>query len=249
MAEECATEIVIVLPARDEADCIGAVIGELNPWCARLGASIAVGANACRDDTAMIAGRLGAVVGETAAAGYGHGCLAAIGAAREVGLRPGAWIFMAADGANDPAELPRFVSAWRRGADLVLGQRALLTRNWPILGLVRTASNVALALWASVLGGYPYSDLGPYRLISSGLMERLPCNERTWGWTIEPQVLAPRLGARVRQLQVRERPRMAGAQKITGVGWRHSLHVGAAIAAAAWRAHRRMGGKPGGDRG
>lgn len=236
--EERGAEIVIVLPARDEAECIGAVIEELRPWCERLGATVAVGANACRDGTAAVAERLGAIVGETATAGYGHGCLAAMAAARGAGLCPGAWVFMAADGANDPADLPRFIRAWGEGADLVIGQRTLLPGNWPALGFARGISNLALALWASMLSGYAYWDLGPYRLVSSGLADRLPWHETTWGWTIEPQVLARRLGARVQQLSVRERPRLAGAQKISGVGLRHSVRIGLAIAAAGWRAWR-----------
>lgn len=230
--------IAIVLPARDEADCVAQVIGELRPWAERLGGVIAVGANGCRDATEGIARAHGVIVGETATPGYGHGCLAAMAAVRGVGLRPGAWIFMAADGANDPTELPRFVRAWRDGADLVIGQRTLLAHNWPALGFVRAASNVALALWASALAGYLYWDLGPYRLVSSELASRLPWRETTWGWTIEPQVLARRLGARVRQVSVRERPRLAGAQKISGAGLRYSVRIGFAIAAAGWRAWR-----------
>ncbi len=230
--------IAIVLPARDEADCIPQVIVELRPWAERVGGVIVVGANGCRDATAGIARAQGAIVGETVTPGYGHGCLAAMAAVRRDGLRPGAWIFMAADGANDPADLPRFVRAWREGADLVIGQRTLLARNWPALGIVRAASNVMLALWASALAGYPYWDLGPYRLVSSRLASRLPWRETTWGWTIEPQVLARRLGARVRQFPVRERPRLAGAQKISGVGLRYSARIGFAIAAAGWRVWR-----------
>ena len=63
--------------------------------------------------------------------------------------------------------------------------------------------------------------------------------EMTFGWTIEPQVVAPRLGARIAQVRVTERHRLAGQQKVTGVSLRHSFKIGLAIARAGLRSRRR----------
>ncbi len=234
-------DIAIILPVRDEEAALVPVLAELRPHAERHGAVVAVGLNDCRDRSRAVAEAHGALVGETAERGYGHGCLAGIGAVHTAGLRPRAYVFMAADGAHDPAELPRLLDAWRAGASLVLGQRTAVPRNWPVLGGVRALSNLALGAWASLLSGQWYSDLGPFRLIERSLFEAMALTETTWGWTIEPQILAPFAGARIAQVRVTERRRIAGEQKVTGVSLRHSLTIGLAIARAGMRCRFREG--------
>lgn len=231
--------IAIILPVRDEEEALGPVLRELEPHAARHDAVVAVGLNDCRDCSHAVASTHGVLVGETSARGYGHGCLAAIEAIRAAGLHPDAYLFMAADGANDPAELPRLIDAWRAGATLVLGQRTLVPRNWQELGAIRAVSNVVLGAWAAALSGQWYYDLGPFRLIERTLFETMALTETTWGWTIEPQVLAPRFGAKIAQVPVTERHRIAGQQKVTGVSPSHSLKIGLAIARAGLRSRIR----------
>lgn len=232
-------DVAIILPARDEEAALAPVLSELLPHAARHHAVVAVGLNDCTDRSRAVAEKHGVIVGETKTRGYGHGCLAGIAAVRAVGLQPAAYIFMAADGAHDPAELPRLLAPWRDGAGLVLGQRTGVPQNWPKLGLVRAFSNVLLGAWAGLLCGRWYSDLGPYRLIERELFETMAPRETTWGWTIEPQILAARLGARIAAVPVTERPRVAGEQKVSGVSIRHSLAIGLAIARAGLRCRSR----------
>lgn len=234
-------DIAIILPARDEEAALAPVLGELRPHAARHHAVIAVGLNDCTDRSRAVAEQHGALVGETQARGYGHGCLAAIAAVRAAGLQPAAYVFMAADGAHDPAELPRLLAPWREGAGLVLGQRTGIPKNWAKLGFARAFSNVLLGTWAGLLCGRWYSDLGPFRLIERELFETMAPREMTWGWTVEPQILAARLGAKIAQVRVTERPRVAGEQKVTGVSLRHSVSIGLEIARAAWRCRFRAG--------
>ena len=236
--------IAVILPVRDEEAALAPVLAELSPHAARHEAVIAVGLNDCRDRSRAVAEAHGALVGETEERGYGHGCLAGIEAVLAAGLRPEAYVFMAADGAHDPAELPRLLAAWRDGASLVLGQRTSVPRNWPVLGGVRAFSNAMLGAWAALLSGHWYSDLGPFRLIERSLFNAMALSETTWGWTIEPQILAPRLGARIAQVRVTERPRIAGEQKVTGVSLRHSLTIGLAIARAGLRCRFREEAPP-----
>ncbi len=232
-------DIAVILPVRDEEEALVPVLAELHPHAAQHRAVIAVGLNDCRDRSRAVAEARGVLVGETLERGYGHGCLAAIAAVHAAGLRPRAYVFMAADGAHDPAELPRLLNAWRAGASLVLGQRTAVPENWPVLGGVRALSNLALGAWASLLSGQWYTDLGPFRLIERSLFEAMALTETTWGWTIEPQILAPRADARIAQVRVSERPRVAGEQKVTGVSLRHSLGIGLAIARAGLRCRLR----------
>ena len=235
-------DIAIILPARDEEAALAPVLSELLPHAAEHHAVIAVGLNDCTDRSRAVAEKYRVLVGETKTRGYGHGCLAGIAAVHAAGVQPAAYIFMAADGAHDPADLPRLIAPWRDGAGLVLGQRTGIPQNWTRLGFARAFSNVLLGAWAGLLCGRWYSDLGPYRLIARELLETMTPRETTWGWTIEPQILATRLGAKVAQVRVSERPRIAGEQKVTGVSILHSVSIGLAIARAGWRCRFRAGG-------
>ncbi len=227
--------LAIILPARDEEAALAPVLAELLPHAAQLGAVVAVGLNDCRDRSRAVAEAHGVLIGETRKRGYGHGCLAAIAAVRDAGIQPDAYVFMAADGAHNPAELPRLLAPWRAGAQVVLGQRTSVAANWPRLGYARAAFNVLLGTWAGALSGRSYRDLGPFRLIDRRVFERIDARETTWGWTIEPQVVAPRLGVRVAEVSVTERLRIAGEQKVTGVSLAHTLRIGMEIVQAAWR--------------
>ena len=77
------------------------------------------------------------------------------------------------------------------------------------------------------------------RLIERGLFHRLGLREWTFGWTMEAQVVAARLGAVMTEVPVRERPRLAGEQKVSKVNWRRTLSIGWQIALAGCRASRR----------
>jgi hypothetical protein len=63
----------------------------------------------------------------------------------------------------------------------------------------------------------------------------------TYGWTIEPQIAAARLGAPICEVTASERPRLAGRQKVSGVTWRRTFAIGCRILAAGWRARARFG--------
>jgi hypothetical protein len=231
---------LIVIPVCNEQEAIGPVLDELIPVASALGLRVAVGLNGCTDSSRDTAMERGVLVGETPVRGYGHGCMAAIAAAREAGYAPVAYLFMAGDGAHDPQELPRLLNAWRSGADLVLGQRTFHPKNWPALGGVRLACNVVLGAFAGMLCGRWYADLGPFRLISRSLFDQIRPAEWGWGWTIEPQVAAPLLRQRVATVTVTERPRLAGQQKVTGVSLEHSFAIGLEIASAGFRVAKRL---------
>ena len=59
--------------------------------------------------------------------------------------------------------------------------------------------------------------------------------EWTFGWTVEAQITAARLGVTMAELPVRERPRLAGEQKVSKVSRRRSLSIGWQIVRAGWR--------------
>lgn len=234
----------IIVPACNEAaalPCMAAELHEVLPrfaWRARF--LVATGVNGSSDGTADVARAAGWIVGETTEFGYGHGCMAAIRALAAAGHVPDAYVFMAADGANDPRDLPRLLDAWEQGHRLVLGCRTENLRNvHSAMSATHWLANRVLGAWCGMLTGRWFRDLGPFRLIEREFFERLALRERTYGWTIEPQILAARLGERCPEVPVAERPRVAGEQKVSGVSLERTLRIGAHIFAAGWRAARR----------
>jgi hypothetical protein len=225
----------IILPACEEEECLGAVLDELRRVAGEQEYIICVGVNGSADRTAEVARQHGALVAETPARGYGFGCQAAIDLIEASGLKPQAYLFMAADGANDPADLAQLVAIHRGGVDFVLGCRTDRLDNVRVMSFQHTLANRLLGLWCGVLTGRFFKDIGPLRLIERNLYWRLALREWTYGWTIEAQVAAARLGVPMRETPVAERCRLAGRQKVSKVNWRRSLRIGLLIAAAGWR--------------
>lgn len=238
----------LILPACHEEQTIIPVLDELlatldpgENWI------VAVGVNGSlpgTDRTAELARQhpLRPLVAETSARGYGHGCQAAIDLVEARGLFPSAYVFFAADGANDPRDLPKLLAAHRAGFDFVLGCRTSLlrARNRHTMGWSHVLANRLLGAWCALLTGRSFNDIGPLRLIERGLFHRLRLREWTFGWTIEAQVNAVWQGAATVEVPVRERPRLAGEQKVSKVHWRRTLFIGWQIALAGWRARRRQ---------
>jgi len=67
----------------------------------------------------------------------------------------------------------------------------------------------------SVLYQHRYTDLGPFRAIRRELLDRIAMQDRRYGWTVEMQVRALQLGARVSEVGVKYRRRV-GRSKISG---------------------------------
>jgi hypothetical protein len=229
----------VIIPACNEQECIGPVLDELRASLASARFLIAVGVNGSADGTAATARTHGAVVAETALRGYGHGCQAAIEHLAATGCAVAGYIFVSADGANPPGEIERLVAAHAAGAQLVLGTRTRQLENIPVMTLRHVVANRILGFWCGLLAGKFFTDLGPMRLIDRELFEQLRLREWTFGWTIEAQVRAAMLRARIVEVPVRERPRLAGVQKVSGVSWRRSLWIGLTIMAAGVRARQR----------
>lgn len=231
----------IIIPACDEEECIGPVLDEL---LAALGGEkfiIAVGVNSSADRTAEIARERGVLVAETHERGYGHGCQAAIDLVSGAAPQVRAYIFLAGDGASDPRDVRSLVKAYEQGHAFVLGARTAALRNWRTMHVSHVIANFAVALWCGLLAGRWFKDLAPVRLIDRELFETIAPREMTFGWTIEPQIAAARLGASICEVAASERPRLAGQQKVSGVTWRQTFIIGCRILAAGWRARLRFG--------
>lgn len=225
----------VIIPACNEAEALPQTLSKLQLLLDPQACVIAVGANGCDDATCQIARESGVIVGETAQRGYGYGCQAAIEAANAIHANIEAYIFFAADGANDAFDISKLIAAYQEGDSFVLGQRTRLLKNWRIMTAFHILANRILGFWCGVLTGRTFCDLGPFRLISRPVFEALGQCEWTYGWTIESQILVVRLGFPTREIDVMEYPRIAGEQKVSHVNCRRTLKIGWQILAAGWR--------------
>jgi len=235
-----AGRIAIIIPACNEEACIGPVLEELLGAIDLTKYVIAVGINNSTDRTAEIAREYPVLVSETSARGYGYGCQAAIDELVAIDPSVRAYIFFAGDGASDPRDLGRITAAYEQGYALVLGARTTSWHNWRAMTFSHVLANVSLGGWCGLLSGRWFWDLAPLRLIDRALFQVLAPQEMTFGWTIEAQVGAAMRGANICEIPARERARLAGEQKVSGVTWRRTFLIGCRIVAAGWRARRRF---------
>jgi glycosyl transferase family 2 len=233
-------QFAIIIPACNEEECIGRVLDELSGTIDSEQFIIVVGVNGSSDRTAEVARGGGALVAETMERGYGHGCQCAIDLVTATLPSVRAYIFVAGDGASDPRDVRKLVAAYEQGYAFVLGARTGELSNWRIMRFSHVIANFALALWCGLLAGRWFKDLAPLRLIDRELFEAIAPQEKTFGWTIEPQVVAARLGAAICEVPANERPRLAGTQKVSGVTWRRTFSIGCRILVAGFRARSRF---------
>lgn len=234
-----APRFAAIIPAFNEEESIGPVLRELREVLGDEQWVFAVGDNGSTDDTRAIAEAAGALVARSGQRGYGHGCQAAIRAVGEAYPSVEVWVFYAADGANDPRDTAALLIAYEDGADMVVGTRTLRRENLRVMRLHHALANRLLALWCSLLSGRWFTDIGPLRIIRRTAFEELALREWTYGWTIEAQIVAVKKGMRVEEISVKERPRFAGEQKVSGVSLLKTLSVGWQIFCAGWVASRR----------
>jgi glycosyltransferase involved in cell wall biosynthesis len=113
-------EVSVVIPCLNEANSIRACVQKaLDSFRATgLRGEVVVADNGSTDGSAEIAAELGARVVHVAQRGYGSALRAGIAAAR------GSFIVMGdADDSYDFSEVPRFAAEWRKGYDVVMGNR------------------------------------------------------------------------------------------------------------------------------
>jgi hypothetical protein len=212
--------VVVVIPALDEEQAIGAVVREIPPVVDE----VIVVDNGSRDRTAERAAAAGARVVCEPRRGYGRACLAGIAAA------PGADVFVFLDGdhSDHPQQLAGLVAPILEGrADLVIGSRRLGRLEpgaHPWHAVVGTRACVSLM---NRLTGSRATDLGPFRAITARALQRLEMEAPDYGWTAEMQVKAARRGLRVVEVPVDYRPRL-GRSKVSGT-LRGTLGAGVTI--------------------
>ncbi|TVR53255.1 MAG: glycosyltransferase family 2 protein [Gemmatimonadales bacterium] len=232
------SRVAVIIPARDEEAVLPSLLGRL----AQQGVErVVVVDNGSTDGTGEAARAGGAhVVGEPQK-GYGRACLAGIRYLEEgLGIGtpppPDVVLFMDGDGSDDPEDLHALLGpVFAAEADMTVGVRRPSGGGQGIGGAeapgepgeLRARLGTGFILWlARHLHGLEARDLGPFRALKWTLLQRMSMDDETWGWTLQMQLRARHLGARVKEVELPRGRRIAGKSKVSGSLWM-SLRVGA----------------------
>lgn len=200
----------VVVPALNEAGAIASVVARVPRPFVR---SVVVVDNGSTDGTGDLAREAGAQVVVEPRRGYGQACLAGIAALAD---DCEVVVFLDADGSDDPSLIPALVAPIASGlADLVIGSRALGEAEKGALTLQQRVGNAIAAAWLRRRFGQPATDLGPFRAVRRECLARLGMSDPTYGWTVQMQLEAARLGLRYLEVPVPYRRRV-GESKISG---------------------------------
>lgn len=218
--------VALILPARDEAECIATVVREARRY---VSGDIIVVDNGSRDATAELAAAAGARVVAEPVPGYGRSCMTGVREAAGAEIL----VFMDADGSDCPEDIPALLGEISRGADIALGirtgsrveagamARAARFGNW--------LSGVLIGLWT----GRRVNDLSPLKAVTREALERIGPTETTYGWTVELLAVAATRKMTIAEVPTGYRHRIGGRSKVSGTlagsfraGWRILLVLG-----------------------
>jgi glycosyltransferase involved in cell wall biosynthesis len=167
--------------------------------------------NGSTDDTAKVAGELGATVVDESRPGYGAAVHAGVLAATSeyVAVVDG-------DDSMDLGELPKLLRAvLDEGVTMAVGRRRPVGRGaWPWHARVGTT---LLATWLRRSSGLGVHDLAPMRVCRRADLLALQIRDRRFGYPLELMLKASRAGWTVREIDIAYRPRAAGTRsKVSG---------------------------------
>ena len=215
--------IVALVPAWNEAARIGPIVEATRAYL-----PVLVVDDGSRDDTAAVAEAAGAtVVRHPHNRGKGVALMTGFAWALEQGCE--AVLTLDADGQHDPAEIPKFLTAWEAGAgDLIIGRRNFSQMPFPRL-FTNPFGSWLLSL---ALGTRIYDNQSGYRLYSRRFLETLSLT--TTGFELEVEVITQAVcnGVRIGWIDIRT------IYDVDKVSYFHPIKDTARFFGMVWRAWR-----------
>lgn len=203
----------IIIPVLNEEGAIGKVLADIPREHVR---HVIVCDNGSTDDTAAVATSAGAIVVSAPERGYGNACLKGMEYIAGLKEKPDVVVFLDGDYSDYPTELTLLTRALKeQQADLVIGARTLGRRERGSLLPQQVFGNWLATRLISLLYGYTFHDLGPFRAITYPALLRLEMKDKNYGWTVEMQAKAAKLRMKAIEVPVSYRKR-TGNSKVSG---------------------------------
>jgi glycosyltransferase involved in cell wall biosynthesis len=192
--------IDVVIPAMNDQATIADVVSAVP---SRLVRCVIVVDRGSTDATVRRAQDASALVVRESRPGEGAACLRGIAHLATLPKPPEAVVFLAADGSDDPAEIPTVVRPLDESLfDLCIGSRVLAHAR--LTAAERAGNFVAIHL-ISAIYGHKYSDVPTFRAIRYPALVALHMRDEGLGFWVEMQVKALKLGLRVAEVPVTRR--------------------------------------------
>ncbi|MEE9373728.1 MAG: glycosyltransferase family 2 protein [Saprospiraceae bacterium] len=201
------------MPAFNEEKSIGKVVDDIPKELVR---NIYVCNNASTDKTAIVANNHGAIVLDEPNTGYGSACLRGITEIKEQEQLPDILVFVDGDYSDYPEDMIELIRPIVKDeCDMVIGSRAMGNMERGSMTPQQLFGNWLATTLIKVIYGYRFTDLGPFRAIKYNALTTMKMEDKTYGWTVEMQVKAAKMGMKCTEVPVRYRKRI-GVSKISG---------------------------------
>ena len=201
----------LIVPALNEYQGVKTVITSCPDYVDR----IIVADNGSEDNTAETASSMGAEVVSAFPRGYGAACLTALGHLKND--PPDIVVFANGDASENLSQMDSLLKPLASGRfDLVIGSRTEGNVEKGALSLVQRWGNMLAVFLIYLIWGKRFTDLGPFRAITWEALERLSMKDPDFGWTVEMQIKAARMGLRTKEVPVDYLKRRSGVSKISG---------------------------------
>lgn len=210
--------IQVIIPAFNEQDSIGKVIRDIPEG---LVDRVIVTSNGSTDATEARAAEAGAVVLREDRKGYGYACLKGMAyiarqAEAHPETRPEVVVFLDGDYSDYPEQMPELVRPiLEEGYHLVIGSRALGDKEQGAMQPQQIFGNWLATTLIRWLYQVRFTDLGPFRAVRYDKLLEIDMQDKTFGWTVEMQVKAAKMGLSCTEVPVKYRRRI-GVSKVTG---------------------------------
>ncbi len=204
--------IQLIIPAYNEAASIGLVVKDVPTGLVQ---QIIVVNNNSSDDTVAVAQAAGATVLTETRRGYGQACLTGLDYVKQNGGCD-IVVFIDGDYSDHPQEMRALLQPILNGsADMVIGCRTKANREPGSMTPQQVFGNWLAVFLIRLLFKHRYTDLGPFRAITWEALEKINMQDTNYGWTVEMQVKALKLGLSCVDVPVHYRKRI-GVSKISG---------------------------------
>ncbi|MEZ4849292.1 MAG: glycosyltransferase family 2 protein [Bacteroidia bacterium] len=207
--------INVIIPAFNEEESIGKVLGDIPEGLVE---ETIVVSNGSTDATEENARKAGATVLREENKGYGNACLKGMAhiAAKPQDEKPEIVVFLDGDYSDYPEEMYLLIKPIiEEDYDMVIGSRATGEREKGSMMPQQIFGNWLATTLIKVLYGVEFTDLGPFRAIKYDKLLEIGMEDKNFGWTVEMQVKAAKLGLKCTEVPVNYRQRI-GVSKVTG---------------------------------
>lgn len=205
--------IDVIIPAYNEENSIAQVINDLPKEKIR---EIIVCNNNSSDRTHEVATNAGATVLLASKQGYGSACLKGMKYIAAKSNPPDIIVFIDGDYSDYPEQLPLLIKPiLEEDMELVIGSRALGNLEKGSMTPQQIFGNWLATTLIKRIYGYNFTDLGPFRAVKYDSLLKINMEDPDFGWTVEMQVKAAKLGMNCKEIAVNYRQRI-GVSKISG---------------------------------